>query len=102
MLKPMKLIQAAEQLEALGNPTRLGIFRLLVQAGGQGIPVGEVQKRMKIPASTLSHHIAKLVQAGMVLQRRESRTLYCHADYQSMQRLIGFLVEKCCADDKCC
>jgi len=97
----MEISQAAAQLEALGNTTRLSIFRILVQAGGQGVPVGQVQKRLDIPASTLSHHIAKLVQAGVVVQRRESRTLYCQADYQAMQKLIGFMVDKCCADEGC-
>lgn len=92
----MDILEASKQLEALGNETRLSIFRVLVQAGSQGVPVGEVQKILAIPASTLSHHIAKLVQAGMVEQRRESRTLYCLANYTAMQNLIGFLTEKCC------
>ena len=97
----MEITQAATQLEALGNTTRLRIFRILVQAGVQGIPVGQVQKRLDIPASTLSHHIAKLVQSGVVVQRRESRTLYCHADYKAMQQLISFMVDKCCVNDGC-
>lgn len=97
----MEITQAAAQLEALGNTTRLRIFRILVQAGVQGIPVGQVQKLLDIPASTLSHHIAKLVQSGVVVQRRESRTLYCHADYKAMQQLISFMVDKCCVNDGC-
>ena len=73
----MKLDEAAKQLEALGNPTRLAIYRFLIQHGHQGSPVGDVRKKLGIPASTLSHHIGKLVHAGLVTQERESRTLYC-------------------------
>ena len=99
----MELDIAANKLEALGNPTRLAVYRVLVQAGSAGTPVGEVQKRLQVPSSTLSHHIAKLVQAGLITQRRESRTLYCSADYTMMQSLIEFLLEKCCADEaQCC
>ncbi|HIG43032.1 MAG: helix-turn-helix domain-containing protein [bacterium] len=92
----MKLEYAARQLEALGNPTRLSIYRLLIQRGPDGIPVGGVQKELDIPASTLSHHVAKLVQSGLVHQLRESRTLYCMADYENMNSLIHFLVDNCC------
>lgn len=92
----MKIEIAAKQLEAIGNVTRLSIFRVLVQAGKSGIPVGTIQKNLKIPASTLSHHIAKLVQAELVTQERDSRTLFCRANYSSMDALIGFLVENCC------
>ncbi len=92
----MELEQAAKQLEALGNPTRLSIYRLLIQKGPNGIPVGAVQKELQVPASTLSHHIAKLVQAGLIGQSRESRTLFCEADYENMNSLICFLVDNCC------
>lgn len=92
----MNIEIAAKQLEAIGNVTRLSIFRVLVQAGKSGIPVGTIQKNLKIPASTLSHHIAKLVQAELVTQERDSRTLFCRANYNSMDALIGFLVENCC------
>ncbi|OUS28276.1 transcriptional regulator [Gammaproteobacteria bacterium 45_16_T64] len=98
----MELVKTAQKLEALGNPTRLGIFKLLVQAGKKGLPVGDIQKSLGVPASTLSHHIAKLVNTGLVVQRRESRTLFCVADYVVMQDLIGYLVDKCCVKDSCC
>lgn len=97
----MKLETAAKQLEALGNPTRLSAFRVLVRSGPGGTPVGEIQKRLGIPASTLSHHISKLVQAGLVSQERDSRVLFCKADYANMDSLIAFLVDNCCADDQC-
>ena len=92
----MKIEYAAKQLEALGNPTRLSVYRLLIQMGPDGVPVGKVQEALKIPASTLSHHIAKLMQAGLIQQNRESRTLYCRADYENMNSLIRFMVDNCC------
>ena len=98
----MKLQKAAQQLESIGNATRLNIFKVLVQAGINGVPVGEIQKVLDIPASTLSHHIAKLVQAGMIKQVRESRTLYCQADYVAMNELVAFLSENCCGQGECC
>jgi len=98
----MKLQKAAQQLESIGNVTRLNIFKVLVEAGVNGVPVGEIQKSLDIPASTLSHHIAKLVQAGMIKQVRESRTLYCQADYTAMKELVEFLGENCCGKGACC
>ncbi|MCH7743408.1 MAG: helix-turn-helix transcriptional regulator [Proteobacteria bacterium] len=92
----MKLEYAAKQLEAMGNPTRLAVYRLLIQLGPDGVPVGQLQKALAIPASTLSHHVARLVQAGLITQSRESRTLYCRADYKNMNSLIRFLVDNCC------
>ena len=95
----MELEQAAKQLEALGNKTRLTIYRDLVQAGRQGNTVGEINERLDIPPSTLSHHIAKLVQTGLVSQERVSRNLVCSADFENMESLIMFLANNCCADD---
>ena len=97
----MKLEQAAKQLEALGNLTRLAIYRGLIQVGREGSSVGEIRKKLEIPASTLSHHIAKLVQEGLISQERESRILYCKADFQNMDALMTFLVQNCCAEDSC-
>lgn len=98
----MIIEKAALQLEALGNPSRLNIYRTLVRAGGSGIPVGQLQERVGIPASTLSHHLKRLVDTGLATQERQATTLICRADYPSMQSLIGFLVNECCADEKCC
>jgi ArsR family transcriptional regulator len=97
----MKLEQAASQLEALGNATRLNIYRILVRAGTEGLPVGSVQEKLGIPASTLSHHCKRLVETGLVSQERQATTLICRADYSSMQSLIGFLADECCADEGC-
>ncbi len=93
----METGQVAERLEALGNATRLGIFRLLVQAGPDGFPVGEVQRALDVPPSTLSHHLARLMRVGLVTQERQGRVLICRADFETMNAVIGFLTEKCCA-----
>jgi DNA-binding transcriptional ArsR family regulator len=77
----MKLDDASARLEALGNPTRLKIYRALVRAGDAGMPVGRLQDKLKIAPSTLSHHIKALVVVGLVTQVRESTTLVCHANY---------------------
>jgi DNA-binding transcriptional ArsR family regulator len=98
MLAGMKLDDAAAHLEALGNPTRLKIYRTLIRAGGPGMPVGRLQERLKIAPSTLSHHIKTLVTVGLVSQVREATTLVCHANYTVMQGLVDFLVAECCAD----
>jgi DNA-binding transcriptional ArsR family regulator len=94
----MKLDDAAGQLEALGNATRLKIYRALVRAGHPGLAVGGLQEKLKIAPSTLSHHIKTLVSAGLVRQERASTTLMCHANYDVMHGLVNFLVAECCAD----
>lgn len=92
----MNVEDASRQLAVLGSPTRLEIYRLLVKAGAEGAPVGTLQEVLGIPGSTLSHHIGKLVVAGLVTQDRESRILRCRADYRRMQALIDFLQDECC------
>ena len=97
----MKLEKAAAQLEALGNPTRLKLYRALVRAGDEGLPVGSVQDKLAMPASTLSHHLKRLVDTGLVTQERQATTLICRAHYPSMNTLIGYLADECCADGRC-
>lgn len=96
----MELVTAAKALKELGHPTRLAIYRQVVRAGHQGIAVGRLQEKLAIPASTLSHHISSLVSANLLTQRRESRTLYCTAEYEHFHALIGYLRDECCADEK--
>ena len=98
----MKIDDAAARLEALGNRTRLQIYRALVRAGRAGMPVGRLQDKLKIPASTLSHHIKTLVSVGLVSQSRESTTLICHANFDAMRGLVDYLVAECCADEAVC
>src|SRR3954449_8165795 len=94
----MKIDDAAVRLEALGNPTRLKIYRALIRAGEAGMPVGRLQDKLKIAPSTLSHHIKALVVVGLVTQVREATTLVCHANYEVMQGLVDFLVAECCSE----
>ncbi|HEX5998531.1 MAG TPA: metalloregulator ArsR/SmtB family transcription factor [Hyphomicrobiaceae bacterium] len=97
----MKLDDAAAHLEALGNPTRLRVYRLLVRAGDTGMTVGKLQERLDIAASTLSHHLKTLVTVGLVTQEREATTLICRANYPVMHALVGFLVDQCCVEGTC-
>lgn len=97
----MELEVVAKALKELGHPTRLSIYKTVVKAGYQGVAVGAVQERMGIPGSTLSHHISSLASAGLLSQRREGRTLYCVAEYQCLEGVIGFLQDECCSDEKC-
>ncbi len=88
--------KTAQLLQQMGNKTRLEIVRLLVRAGPSGMPVGDIQSHLGIPASTLSHHIAKLRGVGLVQQSRESTTLYCCVDYGVIDGIISFLSDECC------
>jgi DNA-binding transcriptional ArsR family regulator len=102
MLDAMKIDDAAARLEALGNPTRLRIYRALVRAGRSGMAVGRLQDKLKIPASTLSHHVKTMVSVGLISQVRDGTTLVCHAEYDTMRGLVDFLVAECCADEAAC
>src|SRR3712207_8245136 len=94
----MNIEQAAKQLEALGNTPRLQVYRTLVRAGEAGLPVGQIQERLGIPSSTLSHHLQRLLLTGLVTQERQATTLICRASYPAMNGLIDFLADECCAD----
>lgn len=97
----MKIDDAAARLEALGNPTRLRIYRALVRAGEPGLPVGKLQSRLSIPGSTLSHHLKTLIIVGLITQQRDATTLICRANYAVMRGLVDFLVAECCAEADC-
>jgi DNA-binding transcriptional ArsR family regulator len=97
----MKIDDAAARLEALGNPTRLRIYRMLVRAGATGSSVGKLQSRLDLAGSTLSHHLKALVTVGLVVQERQSTTLICRANYEAMRGTLDFLVAECCADAGC-
>ncbi len=97
----MKHEDAAKRLSELGNSTRLAVFRYLVKAGFDGASVGEIQKELNVPGSTLSHHISRLVSVGLVKQTRESRILYCIPQYDALNELIDFLQKECCTGMKC-
>lgn len=86
---------AAAVLAELGNGTRLTIFRLLVNAGPEGLSVGDIQGRLGIPWSTLSHHISRLVRVGLVEQIRDGRTLLCRPRHATLNTVLGWLTEEC-------
>ena len=90
--------RAAQCLAELGNGIRLGVYRHLVRAGPDGLSFGEIRRRVGIPQSTLSHHVARLAWAGLITHTREGRAQRCHAVYETMEGLIDFLAAECCAD----
>ena len=92
----MDVDTAALLLSELGNTTRLRIVRLLVRAGTDGLPVGEIQKVLQVPASTLSHHISHLRSVGLIWQEREGTVLHCCVDYGLIDSMVAFLTDECC------
>ncbi len=88
--------QAVAALAALSNTTRLRLFRVLIKAGRDGLNVGELQRLLDQPASTLAHHLGKLTGAGLVRQTRQGREVICTASYERMDGLLAYLTEKCC------
>lgn len=85
-----------KRLSELGHKTRLAVFRLLVKAGNQGLAVGDIQKHLDVAGPTLSHHIHRLIAAGLVEQHREGRTLYCVAQLDALREVMCFLDAECC------
>ena len=94
--KGMAFEDAARCLAELGHPHRLQIFHLLIKAGEQGLTVGAIQSRLQIPKSTLAHHLAQLVAAGLMTQSREGRIQRCRVDAMRGEGLLKFLVTDCC------
>ena len=88
-------------LGALAQEHRLAAFRLLVQAGDEGMPAGAIAEALGIPNSSLSFHLAQLNRAGLIKQERQSRSLIYTADYAAMNALLGYLTENCCAGAAC-
>jgi ArsR family transcriptional regulator len=93
---PGIITRSAQRFAALGAEPRLQILRLLLAAHPAGMVVGEVQEEMGIPASTLSHHLEKLKQVGLVTVRREGTYLWYAADTDALRELLNFLYEECC------
>ena len=88
-------------LSALAQEHRLALFRLLVQAGPEGLAAGAIAEALGVPASSLSFHLAQLTNAGLIAQRRDGRSLIYSADYGAMTALLGFLMENCCGGAVC-
>src|SRR5262249_38713690 len=92
----MEKTAAVDALAALAHAGRLAIYRLLVTAGPQGLAVGAIAAKLKIPGATLSFHLAALHQAGLVAARRDGARLIQTADFARMNALVGYLTENCC------
>ena len=88
---------ATDSLAALGNRTRLRVYRLLVRAGDEGLNFGTIQRLADAPASTLAHHLSALTHAGLVAQERQGREVISRANFGTMRDLIDYLTEACCA-----
>lgn len=97
----MKIATASERLAALGHETRLAIFRLLVQAGSEGVSAGAICEKLSIPAPTLSFHLAHLSRVGLIRGRQESRFIFYVADYAAMDELLAYLTDNCCQGREC-
>ncbi len=87
----------ARALAALGHDARLSIFRLLVKAGDYGLRVSDIGEHLGLAPSTLAHHLATLVGAGLVLQDKQGREVFNRVDFPAMDRLVSFLTSECCA-----
>jgi DNA-binding transcriptional ArsR family regulator len=88
-------------LGALAQEHRLTVYRLLVQAGPDGLPAGELADHVGVPASSMSFHLAQLANAGLVGQRRQGRSIIYSADYGAMNGLMAYLTENCCGGATC-
>jgi DNA-binding transcriptional ArsR family regulator len=97
----MQANTAVEALGALAQEHRLALFRLLVQAGEEGMAAGALAKALGVPNSSLSFHLAHLNRAGLVAQRRDGRSLIYRANYDTMNSLVGYLMENCCGGAEC-
>lgn len=97
----MKNADAVSALAALAQDHRLAAYRLLVQAGPEGMAAGAVAEKLSLPASSLSFHLAHLNRAGLITQRRDGRSLIYAADFDRMNRLVGFLTDNCCGGRSC-
>ena len=92
--------KAAAIFAELGHPARLQILRYAIEYGKKGISVGDIQTELNIPASTLSHHISRMVKVGLIKQSREKQTLYCTADFNIIRSVIDYLEKDCCAKEE--
>ena len=95
-----KLEKHAEELGALGHPSRLAILRHVVQSGVEGSTTTELQEKLDIPWTTLNHHLDRLVASGLLATRREGKSVYHTADYAALKALTDFLWEDCCKRGK--
>ena len=97
----MKKTDAVAALAALAQDSRLDVYRLLVQAGAEGMSAGDVASALKLAPNTLTFHFDRLRQAGLVTVRREGRSMIYAAQYDVMNALLAYLTENCCGGESC-
>jgi len=97
----MEAPDAVTALAALAQEHRLALFRLLVQAGEDGMAAGALAERLEVPNSSLSFHLAGLARAGLIAPERQGRSLVYRADYRRMNDLLAYLTRNCCAGADC-
>lgn len=97
----METTQAIEALGALAQPSRLAIYRLLVEAGPDGLPAGAIGEKLELPGATLSFHLAHLARAGLARSEARGRFVIYSANYDVMRGLVAYLTENCCTGSAC-
>ena len=97
----MDASQIVRALGALAQEHRLAVYRLLVQTGPDGLAAGAIAEALAVPASSMSFHLAQLSHAGLVTQRRQSRSIIYAADFAAMNTLMAFMTENCCGGVPC-
>ena len=97
----METTAAVAALAALAHETRLAVFRLLVEAGPEGLPAGVIAERLDLAPATLSFHLAHLSRTGLAVSRQEGRFIIYSANFASTQALVAFLTENCCGGRSC-
>ena len=97
----MQTTTAIEALAALAHDSRLGIFRLLVEQGPEGLPSGEIAARRKLPNPNASFHLKELERAGLVTSVPAGRFIYYAANYKTMNGLVEYLTQNCCKGGVC-
>jgi DNA-binding transcriptional ArsR family regulator len=93
--------QIIDALSALAQATRLAVYRLLVESGPEGLPAGAIGEKLDLPPATLSFHLAHLARAGLLRSRQDGRFIIYSADFENMNRLVGYLTENCCGGASC-
>ncbi|HEY6896035.1 MAG TPA: metalloregulator ArsR/SmtB family transcription factor [Rhodocyclaceae bacterium] len=97
----METLNAAERLAALGHESRLAVFRLLVEAGPEGMNPGAIGEQLGLAPATLSFHLAHLSRVGLIKSKQEGRFIRYSADYPAMDELLAFLTNNCCQGEPC-
>lgn len=97
-IQPLQTEIAAQGFAAAGSESRLIVLSTLVRAGSNGLSIGDIQNKTKIPASTLAHHLKFLAAGGLIEQHKQGRSVINKANYQHIEALAAFLTHECCAD----